>query len=257
MKKLILVDGNNIMFRSYYATAATGNLMQNSEGMFTNAIYGFVGAFQQIMKMDFTHILVALDGKGKTFRHEMYPEYKGTRKETPQELVMQFPLMREYLQVAGIPFKEYDRYEADDIIGYSAKHFQTEFDEILIISNDHDLMQLIDGKVSQLISKRGFSEYNVFTPDTVLSEIGIKPEQMTDFKGLIGDASDNIPGVPGVGPKTAVKLLADYNNLETVLNNTKELKGKLKERLEEFADQARFSKQLATIVTEFDNDLSV
>jgi len=143
------------LFRSYYATAATGNLMQNSEGVYTNGIYGFVYALQQLMKMDFTHMLVALDPtKGKTFRHVLFPEYKGTRKETPSELVMQFPLMKEFLDAANIPYYEQANYEADDIIGFSAKNYQDKFDEIILVSNDRDLMQLIDDKVTQLISKK-------------------------------------------------------------------------------------------------------
>ncbi len=255
MKKMILIDGNNIMFRSYYATAASGNLMQNSQGVYTNAIYGFVNAFQQIMKLDFTHILVALDAKGKTFRHDMYPDYKGTRKDTPLELITQFPLMREYLAVARIPYTEFEKYEADDIIGYFATHFKDEFDQITIISNDHDLLQLLDQNVNQLISKKGFTDYSVYTPDKVVAELGIRPDQMTDFKGLVGDSSDNIPGVPGIGPKTAAKLLSEYNDLETILDRIDDFKGKLKERLGEFGEQARFSKKLATIVTEFQNDL--
>jgi len=257
MKKLLLIDGNNIMFRSYYATAATGNLMQNQDGVYTNGIYGFVRAFQQIFKMNFTHVMVALDAKGKTFRHDLFPEYKGTRKETPSELVMQFPLMREFLSAAGIPYFEKEKYEADDIIGFSAKHFAPEFDQILLISNDRDLMQLLDEKVSQLISKKGFTDYDVVTPSVMEAEMGIRPDQMTDYKGLVGDPSDNIPGVPGIGPKTAAKLLDEYKTLENVLANVGSLKGKTKEQIENNAAQAEFSKRLATIVTDFANDISI
>lgn len=258
MKKLLLIDGNNIMFRSYYATAATGNLMQNAEGAYTNGIYGFVMAFQQIMKMDFTHILVALDPpKGKTFRHEMFPEYKGTRKETPPELVSQFPLMKDYLKAARIPYYEQELYEADDIIGYSAKHFQDQFDEIVLISNDRDLMQLIGPKVHQLISKKGFSDYILYDVSLMQEEMGITPEQIPDYKGLVGDSSDNIPGVPGVGPKTATKLLQEYNDLEHLLEHVDDLKGKTQERLQEFSEQARFSKTLATIKTDFATKLAI
>ncbi len=257
MKKLALIDGNNLLFRSYYATAAMGNLMQNSAGVYTNGIYGFVMAIQAVLKLDFTHVLVALDAKGKTIRHEAYPEYKGTRKPTPSELIMQFPLMRDYLEAAGIKYYETENYEADDIIGYFAKHFQDDFDEIVMISNDRDLMQLIGGSVTQLVSKRGFSEAIRYDRETLIAEMGIAPEQVADYKGLVGDASDNIPGVPGIGEKTAVKLLAEYGDLETILANLETLKGKLKENLEQYADQARFSKMLATIIVDFPNEFAI
>ncbi len=258
MKKLLLIDGNNILFRSYYATAATGNLMQNSEGVYTNGIYGFVYALQQLMKMDFTHMLVALDPtKGKTFRHVLFPEYKGTRKETPSELVMQFPLMKEFLDAANIPYYEQANYEADDIIGFSAKNYQDKFDEIILVSNDRDLMQLIDDKVTQLISKKGFSDFALYTAQTMKEELGITPSQMADYKGLVGDPSDNIPGVPGIGAKTAQKLLEEYGTLDNIIVHANELKGKLQEKMTEFAIQAKFSRQLATIIVDFKNNLQV
>ncbi|MFA5380875.1 MAG: PIN domain-containing protein, partial [Candidatus Izemoplasmatales bacterium] len=130
MKKLILIDGNNILFRSYYATAAMGNLMKNSQGIYTNAVYGFVNTIQALISRDFTHILVAFDCKGKTFRHDKFEAYKGTRKEAPEELIMQMPLVREYLDAAGVARYEQDHFEADDIIGYCATKFDTDFDSI-------------------------------------------------------------------------------------------------------------------------------
>jgi len=229
--------------------------MQNQSGVYTNGIYGFVRAFQQLFKMDFTHILVALDAKGKTFRHDLFPEYKGTRKATPPELVMQLPLMREFLDAAKIPHYEQEKYEADDIIGFSVKHFTDDFDEILLVSNDRDLWQLLNGKTSQLISKKGFSDYQITTPESLKEEVGIDPQQVADYKGLVGDASDNIPGVPGVGPKTAAKLLNEYKTLDGVLEHKDDLKGKLKEEITEFSDQAKLSRHLATICTDFDNQI--
>ncbi len=255
MKKLILIDGSNLLFRAYFATAAMGNLMQNSNGVYTNGIYGLVSSMQSILKMDFTHILVALDPKGKTHRHELFEEYKGTRKETPSELISQFPLMSEYFDAAGIHYYSKERYEADDIIGYCATHFKDRFDEITIISNDHDLMQLLDRNVNQIVSKKGFSDYELYTPDYMVNKLGIRPDQMRDYKGLVGDVSDNIPGIKGIGDKTAQKLLSDYGTLENVFLHSSELKGKLKERIEENQDIALFSKELATIHTNFENDI--
>lgn len=257
MKKLLLVDGNNLLFRSYYATAAMGNLMKNSQGVYTNAVYGFVSAMQGIVKMDYTHILVAWDPKGPTWRHLKYETYKGTRKETPSELISQMPLVREYLDSANIARYEQDLYEADDIIGFCATHYSNSFDQIDIFSNDHDLLQLLKTNVRQVISKKGISEIEIYTPESMLEKLGIRPNQMRDYKGLVGDASDNIPGIPGVGDKTATKLLETYGTLETLLENTDDLKGKLKEKVETYREQALFSKELATIVTTFENTLNV
>ncbi|PKL01021.1 MAG: DNA polymerase I [Tenericutes bacterium HGW-Tenericutes-1] len=257
MKKLLLVDGNNLLFRSYYATAAMGNLMKNSQGVYTNAVFGFVSAMQGIVKMDYTHILVAWDPKGPTWRHLKYETYKGTRKETPSELISQMPLVRDYLDSANIARYEQDLYEADDIIGYCATHFSSYFDQIDIFSNDHDLFQLLGPNVRQVISKKGISEIEIYTPDVMVEKLGIRPDQMRDYKGLVGDVSDNIPGIPGVGDKTATKLLETYGTLESLLENTTDLKGKLKEKVETYREQALFSKELATIVTNFENTLAI
>jgi DNA polymerase I len=257
MKKLLLIDGNNLLFRSYFATAAMGNLMKNSQGVYTNAVFGFVSTMQAIIKMDYTHILVAWDPKGPTWRHLKYDVYKGTRKETPPELISQMSLVREYLDSANISRYEQDLYEADDIIGYCSHHFAKEFDLIDIFSNDHDLLQLLGTNVRQVISKKGISEIEIYTPESMFEKLGIRPDQMRDYKGLVGDVSDNIPGIPGVGDKTATKLLETYGTLEGVLEHVGELKGKLQEKVETYREQALFSRELATVVTDFDNHLKV
>lgn len=257
MKKLILIDGNNLLFRSYYATAAMGNLMKNSQGIYTNAVYGFVNTIQALLTRDYTHMLVAFDCKGKTFRHEKYEAYKGTRKEAPEELIMQMPLVREYLDAVGVARYEQDQYEADDIIGFCASQFVSDFDAIDIFSNDHDMLQLLSPKVSQVISKKGLSEIDVFTINNIYEKLGIRPDQMADYKGLVGDPSDNIPGIPGIGDKTAVKLLSEYQTLENIIVHATDLKGKLQEKVINFQEQARFSKEMATIIRDFPNDLSL
>ncbi|MFA5006077.1 MAG: DNA polymerase I [Candidatus Izemoplasmatales bacterium] len=256
MKKLLLIDGNNLLFRSYFATAAMGNLMKNSQGVYTNAVFGFASTMQQLLKTDFTHILVAWDPKGPTHRHLEFSEYKGTRPDVPEELISQMPLVREYLDAVGVPRYEQDLYEADDIIGYCATHYRGEFDAIEIYSNDHDLMQLLSDNVSQIVSKKGLTEVEVFTPSSMKEKLGIGPSQIPDYKGMVGDASDNIPGIPGVGDKTAVKLLNEYGTLENVLDKVDGISGKLKEKIAANVEVARFSKRLATIVTEFSNSLS-
>lgn len=255
MKKLLLIDGMNLLFRSYYATSTSGTLMKNQLGQTTNAVFGFVSAFQQILQMDFTSILVAFDSKGPTHRHVMFEAYKGTRKEPPTELIEQIPYIKEYLDAQGIPRYEQSGYEADDIVGFMIRHRIDEFDAIEVLSNDRDLFQLLNPKVKQIISKKGLKEVEIYTPESLYERLGIHPHQMTDFKGLVGDVSDNIPGVPGIGEKTAVKLLQEFGSLENLLERKESLSGKVKERLITFEEQAKFSKILATIVVDFDNEI--
>lgn len=256
-KKLLLIDASNLLFRSYYATAYTGNLMQTKEGLYTNGIYGFAHAMTKMIEDGFTHILVAMDCEGKTHRHEIFEEYKGTRKDTPEELREQFPYMKEYLEALGVYFYEQEYYEADDVIGYVATHFKNYFDEITIYSNDHDLVQLLDKNVKQLISRKGLKEVEYFTPDYVYEKLGFKVCQLTDYKALVGDSSDNIPGVPGIGDKTAVKLLTEFGNIENLYKNIDQLSGKLKEKIVNNKEVAFFSKDLATIKTDFNNDIDI
>ena len=171
MKNLLLIDASNLLFRSYYATAYTGNFMTTDEGLSTNGIFGFAHAMVKLLDNGYTHILVALDPKGKTHRHLEYKEYKGTRKETPKELIEQFPLMEEYLDALGVYYYQQDLMEADDIIGYATKHFKTDFDKVTIYSNDHDLMQLLDRNVSQIGSRKGLKEIETFTPNYLKEKI--------------------------------------------------------------------------------------
>ncbi|MGD9964529.1 MAG: 5'-3' exonuclease H3TH domain-containing protein, partial [Candidatus Izemoplasmatales bacterium] len=256
-KKLLLIDASNLLFRSYYATAYTGNLMQTQEGLFTNGIFGFAHAMVKLLENGYTHVLVALDTEGKTHRHELFDDYKGTRKDTPAELKEQFPYMKEYLKALGVYFYEQQYMEADDIIGYVATHYKDYFDEITIYSNDHDLVQLLDKNVSQLISRKGLKDIEIYTPEYVYEKLGFKTSQVTDYKALVGDSSDNIPGVPGIGDKTAVKLLSEYKTLENLYSNLDSIKGKLKEKLVDNKEQAFFSKELATIKTDFDNEIDI
>lgn len=256
-KKLLLVDASNLLFRSYYATAYSGQLMQTKDGKYTNGIYGFVRAMKTLLERDYTHIIVALDSIGKTHRHNIYDDYKGTRDDTPEELKEQFAYMDQYLKAAGIYSYRKESFEADDVIGYAVKHFKKDFDEVVIYSNDQDLMQLIDDHVFQMVSKRGLSEIDMVDKLALQEKLGLKPNQVPDFKGLVGDSSDNIPGIKGIGKKTAQKLLSQYPSLEDIIDHIPDLKGKLKERIEENQDIARFSKKLATIQCDFENDMSI
>lgn len=256
-KKLLLIDASNLLFRSYYATAYSGNLMQTPEGLYTNGIFGFAHAMTKLLDNGYTHVLVALDCEGKTHRHEIYDDYKGTRKDTPPELKEQFAYMKEYLDALGVYKYEQEYFEADDIIGYAVKHYKTQFDEVTIYSNDHDLVQLLDKNVNQLISRKGLKEVEIYTPEYVKEKLGFSTNQVIDYKALVGDSSDNIPGIPGVGDKTAVKLLLEYPHIEDLYENIDSISGKLKEKLVENKEVCFFSKELATIKTDFDNEIDI
>ena len=257
MKKLILIDGSNIMFRAYYATAYSGNLMRNSKGQYTNAVFGFVNMINSILKEDFTHILVAFDKSGKTFRHDKFEDYKGGRKPMPDEFRSQIDLIKKSLDVLGVKQREIYLIEADDIIGTYSEKYYNDFDQIEIISNDKDLLQLINDKVSLRSSKKGVQNYVSYTPSLLEDTMGVSPEQITDLKGLMGDASDNLPGIPGVGEKTAVKLLKEYNTLENVLEHKDEIKGKLGERIREHFESAILCKEIATIKTDVEFEFTL
>ncbi len=257
MKKLILIDGSNIMFRAYYGTAYSGNLMQNSKGQYTNAVFGFVNMINSVLKEDFTHILVAFDKSGKTFRHDKFSDYKGGRKPMPEEFKSQIDLIKKSLDVLGIKQREIFLIEADDIIGTYSETYYDQFDEIEIISNDKDMLQLINDKVSMRASKKGMQKYTSYTPEYLVETMGVKPNQITDLKGLMGDNSDNLPGIPGVGEKTAVKLLKEYKTLEGVLENKDGIKGKLGERIREHFEDAILCKEIATIKTDVEFEFTL
>ena len=258
MKKIIVLDGNSVMFRAYYATAYTGNLMQARSGLYTNAIYGFVNMIQHILQTkDLTNIFVAFDKGKKTLRHQTYSEYKSGRSATPEEFLMQIPYIKEYLDVLGIKHLELDDYEADDIVGSMAYLAKDKFDEVMVVSGDKDLLQLAKGNIHVYLTKKGLTDLECYTEENFKSLMGIESYQMVDYKGLIGDNSDNLPGVPGVGPKTAAKLLEQYGSLEGIINNLDNLSGKLKENISTYKEQALRSKTLATLYLDVDLGYSV
>ncbi|MBQ6546410.1 MAG: DNA polymerase I [Bacilli bacterium] len=256
MKKVILVDGNNLLFRSYYATAYRGPILRNSKGFPTNGLYGFINMLNKIIsEEDPSYMMIAFD-KGKTFRHEKYDGYKDGRRETPDELKMQFPVAKEIAKAMGIPCFEIDNYEADDIIGTFAKEVDKRDDFIsTIISSDKDLLQLISSDNEVKLLKT--NDYIRMNEKTFVETYGFSPLQMVDLKGLMGDSSDNIPGVKGIGEKTAIKLIQDYGTIENLYDHIDEIKGKMKEKLLNDKDNAFFSKELATIYRDvpIDKDL--
>lgn len=256
VKKIILVDGNNLLFRSYYATAYTGNLMKNSKGFPTNALFGFTHMINKILHEEKpTHIIVAFD-KGKTFRHEKYADYKGGRGETPDELKMQFPVAKELLTYMGIKYYEIDNYEADDIIGTFAKFCDDE-DEFIgtIVSSDKDLLQLISSDVDiKLLKQKDYIRYN---EESFKRAYGIEPIRIVDLKALMGDSSDNIPGVKGIGEKTALKLLQKYGSLDNIYENIDSIKGAARQKLIDDKENAYKSFDLATIVRDVPMEINI
>ena len=249
MKKVILVDGNNLLFRSYYATAYSGNLMKNSKGFPTNALFGLTNMLNKIIKEENPeYMLVAFD-KGKTFRHEKYKDYKAGRIKTPDDLVVQFKPSRELTRALGIKCFEIDNYEADDIIGTYSKLIDEDPDyEGIIVSSDKDLLQLISPKVKVKLLKT--KDYIMMDEDEFKNTYGLEPIKMIDLKGLMGDSSDNIPGVKGIGEKTAIKLLQEYGSLENLYDHIDELKGATKDKLVQGKADAFMSKEMATIFRE-------
>ena len=248
MNKIILLDGNSLSYRAYYAMPA----LKNKKGLYTNSVYGFTLMLEKILEdTKPKYALVAFDKGKETFRHKSYEAYKGTRDKTPNELVEQFGYVRELLDSYGIKYEEHLDYEADDIIGSYAKIAEKAGLEVIIVSGDKDLTQLASDNITVYYTKRGVTEIDYYTPEFINEKYGLTPQQIIDMKGLMGDKSDNIPGIPGVGEKTAIKLLTEYETVENVLENIDNISGKkLKERLIEGKEDAILSKKLATIFTD-------
>lgn len=249
MKKIILVDGNNLLFRSFYATAYQGVIMKNSKGFPTNALYGFINMMNKIIKEENpSYVMVAFD-KGKTFRHDKYEEYKAGRQEMPDELKLQFPKAKEILKSMGIYYFEIDNYEADDIIGTLAKRVDEE-DEFIatIISSDKDLLQLISDEVTVKLLKQ--NDHIMMDTKEFMNTYQVEPIHMIDLKALMGDSSDHIPGVKGIGEKTAINLLSKYHTLDGIYEHLDEISPKTREKLENDKEKAYMSYDLATIYRE-------
>lgn len=255
MKKVILVDGNNLMFRSYYATLYSGSMMTNKEGFPTNALFGFVNMMNKIINEESPeYIMVAFD-IGKTFRHEKYDYYKGKRDETPDDLKKQFPVAKKILNAMGIKYFELAGYEADDIIGTFAKKIDEEPEFVgTIVSSDKDLLQLISDDVDVKLLKQ--KDYIRMNKEVFFNTYGLEPIRMIDLKSLMGDASDNIPGVKGIGEKTAIKLLQTYHTLDGVYENLASIKGANHDKLERDKEMAYMSYDIATIYREVPIDTS-
>lgn len=243
--KLIAIDGNSLMFRAFYALPG----MSNRSGTPTGALHGFLSMLMKLIEMKPDYLLVGFDLPVKTFRHEAYAEYKAGRKETPEELIAQFPILKKILAEMGIAVIECERYEADDILGTFSRKANAEGVDALLVTGDRDALQLITPMTHVLMTRRGITETVEYDEAALMSEYGLDSAHMVDLKGLMGDSSDNLPGVKGVGEKTALKLLSKYGTLENVLANAENEKGALREKLISGAENARLSYYLGTINT--------
>jgi DNA polymerase-1 len=251
MDKLVLIDGNSVINRAFYATPP----LTDSKGQPTNAVFGFMNMLIKIIG-DLTpkYLIVAFDRKEPTFRHTMYTEYKGTRKPMPEDLRPQIPLLKEVLKVMGITIYDKAGFEADDIIGTLAKRYNG---ETIIITGDKDSFQLVDETTSIYFTRRGISDIDILSLENFKEKTGINPSQVIDLKGLMGDSSDNIPGISGVGEKTAQNLIETYGSVEEIYNHLEDFKGKTLEKIVNGKDSAYLSKKLATIDTGVDIPIEI
>ncbi len=247
-ERLFLLDGHSLVHRAFYALP----LLTNSDGDYTNAAFGFARMFFSLMDNESPDLLsVAFDLEGPTFRHDEYEEYKAGRKKMPDELRPQFDIVRDFLKVLNVPIFEKETYEADDLIGTLAKQAADNGYDVVIVTGDRDALQLVDENINVMYTRKGMSDLVVYDLEKIREDYELEPEQLVDMKGLMGDSSDNIPGVPGIGEKTATKLLKEFDDMETILNNIDKVSGKKrKENLRKYTEQAVMSKKLGEIDTD-------
>ena len=257
MEELILIDGNSLLFKAFYATSYTGNYMVNRNGITTNGVYGFARMVEKIISTNPKYVIVAFDYGKKTFRNELLDTYKAQRKETPQELVPQFALAREYLTAHNITWYEVEGYEGDDIIGTLVDFGEKNNLKVSVYTGDKDANQLISPQTTIYRTVKGVTELDIYNEETLLDKYGLKPDQFRDFLGLMGDSSDNIPGIKGVGEKTALKLLHQYGTIEGLQEHQDELKGKMGEKIRAGMEDALMSKKVATILRDIPLDVDL
>lgn len=257
MEELILIDGNSLLFKAFYATSYTGNYMVNRNGIPTNGVYGFARMVEKIISTNPKYVIVAFDYGKKTFRNELLDTYKATRKETPQELVPQFALAREYLTAHNITWYEIEGYEGDDIIGTLVDFGEKNNLKVSVYTGDKDANQLISSQTTIYRTVKGVTELDIYNEQTLLDKYGLKPDQFRDFLGLMGDSSDNIPGIKGVGEKTALKLLHQYGTIEGLQEHQDEIKGNMGEKIRAGMEDALMSKKVATILRDIPIDVDL
>lgn len=257
MEELVLIDGNSLLFKAFYATGYTGNYMVNRNGIPTNGVYGFARMVEKIISTNPKYVIVAFDYGKKTFRNELLDTYKAQRKETPEELIPQFSLAREYLTAHNITWYEVEGYEGDDIIGTLVDFGEKNNLKVSVYTGDKDANQLISPQTTIYRTVKGVTELDIYNEETLLDKYGLKPDQFRDFLGLMGDSSDNIPGIKGVGEKTALKLLHQYGTIEGLQEHQDELKGKMGEKIRAGMEDALMSKKVATILRDIPLDVDL
>jgi DNA polymerase-1 len=243
--KLVLVDGHSLAYRAFHALPED---MRTSRGELTNAVFGFSSMLLNVLRDEGpTHVAVTFD-KGASFRDEIYPEYKAHREKMPDEMACQMDRIRQVVEAMGIPIYEQEGYEADDLLGTLATQAEEKGVDTLIVTGDADLLQLVDAHTRVLTSRRRFSDTVVYDEQGVREKYGLDPEQLVEYKALVGDKSDNIPGVSGVGEKTATSLLQQYKALEEIYKHLDGVQSRFRTKLEEGEESAYLSRRLATII---------
>lgn len=240
----MVLDGNSLAYRAFHALP----LLTTTTGLYTNAVLGFTNMLQKLVRQEKPDYLAVAFDIGKPFRHQDYEAYKAHRKPMPEELRPQFPLIKRVLRAFNMTTLEMAGYEADDLIGTVVTLAEKRGLEVLVVTGDRDMLQLVSGLTRTMITRKGISEMDCYAEEDVFKRYGLMPGQIPDLKGLIGDSSDNVPGVPGIGEKTAVKLLQQYGSIEACLSNSTQVSGKVAALLDQYADQAMLSKKLTQIV---------
>lgn len=247
-RRVLLVDGMALLFRAYYASSYGGYIRRTSAGVPTNAVHGFVKYFMDaIRRFRPTHVVCCWDMGSSTFRTGQYADYKGNRGDPPDDLIPQFSLVKEVVDSFGVPNVGVRGYEADDCIGTLARRYAEESAEVVVLTGDHDLLQVVSANVRVAIMKKGPSNYAVYDEAVLMAERGLTPRQIVELKGLTGDPSDNYPGVKGIGEKTAMKLLAEYGDIDGILSHLDALASGVRAKIEASLDMLRLSRELATI----------
>lgn len=248
--RLLLIDGMAILFRAYFATSFTGHIRRTSAGVPVNAVHGFVRYFiNAVETFQPTHVVCCWDMGSTTFRTTQFDGYKANRPSAPEDLIPQFDLVKEVVSSFNVPNIGVDNYEADDCIGTLAAAFKWHA-EVIAVTGDHDLLQLVDDHVSIAIMKKGIGNYQVYTPQSLLEERQLSAAQIIDVKGLMGDSSDNYPGVRGIGEKTAIKLVQEHGSIDQLLVNLEQLSASVRKKIEADLDMLHLSRELATICCE-------
>ena len=246
-KKVLLVDGMALLFRAFYSTAMSGYFMINSKGIPTNGVHGFVRhLLTAVNHFEPSHVVCCWDMGSKTFRTDLFKDYKGNRGEPPIELIPQFDLVKEVVASFDIPNIGQVGFEADDCIGTLAHQYKKDY-EVLILTGDQDILQLVDQDTKVILLRNGYGNYEIYHPELLLERKGIRPEQMVDLKALMGDSSDNYPGVRGIGEKTAIKLLSQYESIEGILENVNLLSNSQRSKIEQDLEMLHLSRKLAKI----------